>query len=1010
MNNVLSKAKFKLIISGILFLLLIFLINRVNLSPNSILVEFYMPESDSDCRLFYDIGNGFNESDSIVCKIQKSKYTVKAIFFEVPCHKLKTLKIIPATYKGTVIIKSIKISHRFSKLFLNFSLYQWLADDIIRDFKPVNYINDFIKKNDLLYIKSTETDSYLYYTGDLNIVKNTISKKIFFIKIFLYFIGLILSFMLFLLLNFIKTSGKKIHFLAQMFLICMLIIVTCFSLFKIFENLTFDGTKQYNLNYFFINLKSLQYSFISLSVIIMLTLVIEKKLYKHQYVIMAIPLIIILISGKINAFFAVFIFLLANLAAGISVSKYFNSEINTQQIISSIFIGCSINSILIWIALHFKINFTFTYYLFFLLEIFIFRKLLKECLSKINITNQSIHFNWSQKIIFISSCFTLIYTLVPGYLCDDLSIHLYIPKYVAIHGFFNFDPHYIISLDMSIIPKCSYTSVFLMGNEYAVRLLNYVLFYLAFILIETFTRKTFGTRPSFFVVLIVILTPFVLLQISLIFTDSFAFISSLVVFIYFFSIFKFLLNKKSLILYFLLSAFAFLCKQQAVFIIIPTGLVIGYIYIREILVTKKYTIILNLLSGFLCFSIILLPFLLQNYILTGNPLFPWFNEIFKSKWFSGLVTIYDNLNLNWKTIYDITFYGSKYIENINYSFGTFYFIFFPFLPIIFIDKKKIKENSLFLFIFTLSIFLWSHLTHLYIRYFIGIVPIGSIIIALIMDKILLLDIVKNIKVIKYIIIAIFIITFTTNLIYQLNIITIPTPYPIIEVFTQNHTNSSLGYCQTIKKVFDFASIKYGSNSKCLLIGSQAMYFADFDIETISWYHYVNQQEIFFSATNAEELYNNIFIKNKFNFIIMPDALYPPFNSDIFINFKKTLITEFSSGGYILALPGNDSTLKITDKGETKIFIEKIYPSSITAGEDFQLQPNGMSAIAIEGKNFVSGCTIYLNNEPLATAYGNENTISALIAKKFYLEPGLIEIYVKYKNEESNKINIKIINK
>ena len=147
-----------------------------------------------------------------------------------------------------------------------------------------------------------------------------------------------------------------------------------FSVWRIFHNLTFDPSKTWDFNYFFINKETLFYAAISILIILTFFFLFEKALKKGFYILFLTPFII-LISGKGLALIAVSIFALANLGLGIAFYNLFyqSKEIHIQKIIFPLFLGGSINSILIWVGMHFKVNYQVIYYSFFLLQIFIFR-------------------------------------------------------------------------------------------------------------------------------------------------------------------------------------------------------------------------------------------------------------------------------------------------------------------------------------------------------------------------------------------------------------------------------------------------------------------------------------------------------------------------------------------------------------------------------------------------------------------------------------------------------------
>ena len=130
-------------------------------------------------------------------------------------------------------------------------------------------------------------------------------------------------------------------------------------------------------------------------------------------------------------------------------------------------------------------------------------------------------------------------------------------------------PRFIHSLDLGIIPYGSFTSVFLMGGEYAVRIINYSVLFGGFLLIESFARERYGSEVALLTILLCVFTPFLLWEYGVIFIDSFVFLASIVVVVCLVQLVENLENRKGIILFFILSAFAFLCKMQFLFIGIP---------------------------------------------------------------------------------------------------------------------------------------------------------------------------------------------------------------------------------------------------------------------------------------------------------------------------------------------------------------------------------------------------------------------------------------------------------
>lgn len=677
-----------------------------------------------------------------------------------------------------------------------------------------------------------------------------------------------------------------------------------FSVWRIFHNLTFDASKTWDFNYFFVNKETLFYAAVSILIILIFFFLFEKALKKSFYILFLTPFII-LISGKGQALMAVSIFALANLGLGITLYNVFRPprEICVQGIIFPLFLGGSINSILIWIGMHFQVNYQVVYYLFFLFQIFIFRNQLLIAFreKRREIKNE---LSLGEKIIFIAGVFFVFYALVPSYLCDDLIRHLYIPKYVFLNGFWDFDPRFIYSLDLAIIPYGSFTSVFLMGGEYAVRIINYFLIFGGFLLIESFVRERYGSRVALLTTLLCVFTPFLLWELGVIFIDSFVFLASILVCVCLFQSVQNLENGRGIILFFVLSAFAFLCKLQFLFIGIPAGIVLLFCVLKRRIEVRDNSAFYYCFIGLILFLGIIIPFLLHNYIISKNPFFFYFNGIFKSEWFYP-TNFRDDLwhhPLNWKTLYDITFFGSKYIENINYSFGISYFVILIFFPLLFIGREKRGEALIMLFIFVFAIILWFETTNPYFRYFINILPVGSLILALIMDKILEWN---RSKIKHHIIWFLFLVIFAANFICQLATVNVTSPYPLKDTIL--HTYEESGHWYEVKKLFDFAAIKYGKNSQGLLIDSWGLYFADFNIEG-SWpVFYKNMKEIIEASTNPQEMYTYMFVKRKFDFIIMPDR---PENGILYsTEFKEMLNKEFSVSGLALYSPKKERELR-----------------------------------------------------------------------------------------------------
>ena len=99
---------------------------------------------------------------------------------------------------------------------------------------------------------------------------------------------------------------------------------------------------------------------------------------------------------------------------------------------------------------------------------------------------------------------------------------------------------------------------------------------------------------------------------------------------------------------------------------------------------------------------------------TGNPFFPYFNQIFHSKLYD-LGEIRDNLYvhpLTWKVIYDLTFHSHEYLEGMDGSIGISLFLSFP----VFIYAFFTRRNLWIYFLPMIFFFLVTYKYAAYIRY------------------------------------------------------------------------------------------------------------------------------------------------------------------------------------------------------------------------------------------------------------------------------------------------------
>jgi hypothetical protein len=75
-------------------------------------------------------------------------------------------------------------------------------------------------------------------------------------------------------------------------------------------------------------------------------------------------------------------------------------------------------------------------------------------------------------------------------------------------------------------------------------------------------------------------------------------------------------------------------------------------------------------------------------------------------------------------------------------------------------------------------------------------------------------------------------------------------------------------------------------------------------------------------------------------------------------------------------------------------LTKLYPDETKAGQGFNVQPNGKSAIGMTGANFLPGAKLVLNGVAQETNFSDIDRLSAFFDQKFYQQPGRVKATVR----------------
>lgn len=561
--------------------------------------------------------------------------------------------------------------------------------------------------------------------------------------------------------------------------------------------------------------------------------------------------------------------------------------------IMAFYIGIGINAYITWIIMHWPVNYVGTYVLLFLSEIFFFRKHLRTLWSALYPAISS-PLTGDRAVFFVFSTMFLVYALVPTYGGDEMVKHLYIPTFVARNHLFTFDPvSHLFGFDTSIIPLASYVMAFLTGGEFAIRLLNWLLVILTCWIVLQKTSQWFDRRTGVLAMTTAFLTPVMLWITALIFADSFPMLASTLVII---CTLEYIIqdtpNPKHLVIYSIIIPLLVLSKQNGVLVVLAT---LPLIFVKSCIIhyhDHERPRFKGAVLSMALATVVVLPILIHNYIIAGNPVFPFANHFFQSPYFPS-VNFEDG---RWKhplkltSLWDMTFHGRNFSENIDCSIGFSYLIFLPLvlLAIVFAGKKHrhiIYVLSLISLIYVIAQF---KLSIPYLRYFAGAIFPLACLTGISMATILNLP--KR-RFLQYGTWTAMVAVLLANAVATLSTRGgTPQPFPFLAALSGNYQGSTIKEWLILKRSFDYINATRPTTTRCLVF-IRSLAFLNCEADLADWAHPSNNQAIM-AAKTPEEAYDVIFNKLDYDVLVLPDISgIPSIDTPV---FRGLLTREYQS--------------------------------------------------------------------------------------------------------------------
>lgn len=629
------------------------------------------------------------------------------------------------------------------------------------------------------------------------------------------------------------------------------------------------------------------------------------KLLHKDWPILLVPLAMIVGSGHTGALTAVLMQGTAGLALGIPLWRRVCGrgtpyDTSLGGIIIAWYVGVSVNAYITWVALHWKVNYDFVYFAFLLTEILLLRRPLAEVLTAVTEKAKSYRFSPGQWAIVISAIILLPCALTPLYLYDDAARHLFFPKQIALFGKHAFDPSYIWAIDTEVFAQSYFATSYLLGGEYATRLSNFVAAFAAILLIEGYCRRTFGVATALWTTLILVSMPILGTAVSVVHLETLNFLSVAVPMIVMFDTLR-RTECRHVVFFFVMATFAYLYKQQAIFITVPLTALLAAALLSRCVKQGSFRPMIWLVGASLAAAVLISPFFVQNYVLTGNPCFPWLNGVFCSDWFllGNFEGIRFNEKLDFGSLWNLTFHSERFTEGGRFQFGVSFFALACFLPLVFVGGKDLRLKWTITGLFVASVLLWWIVTSPNLRYFVGPLVPCAILFGLAMNT--LWERVRVDRLATTLAEAALAVMLSANIASLLIGTEGSRPYPLFAAFAKRYdrTMNRIGFVENVRRVFSVAASKYGKDSSCLLVESELLCLANQHVEWLHGLNYRNWQA-YLQWKNEEDAFDWIFRKRKFACVIMPDkAAYPLLTS---ARFRDKVQVDFSMAGYLLLVP------------------------------------------------------------------------------------------------------------
>lgn len=391
-----------------------------------------------------------------------------------------------------------------------------------------------------------------------------------------------------------------------------------------------------------------------------------------------------------------YILLSSYLVGNLILCRYLRSDKDSFSI--STLLGLGVYGYVAYLAAFAPINYSGIYSLVLAIPLILRRASLK-CVYKDVITK--LREKSTNKTLDLALCLLVFFyfsiALMPERGHDALVMHLFIPSQIAQNHLWGFDVTRYLWASTPMFGDIIFSIGYMLGGELSARLINFCFAILLAQLVGLHARWAGASETGIkWSSLIFLSTSVIFLENSSLYVDlvwsSFILAGS-------FILLQFLTkegaeNEGQLLICASFLGFALSCKAQTLLVLPPLAILFLISYKHW----SPFCKISTILKASLLFFLIACPPYAASLILTGNPLFPYFNALFRSPlWVAeNFKDTRWNMGVTFDFPYQMTFKSEKYLEGAPGSIGFAWVVLLPVAICIFIIEKNKRIGALLL--------------------------------------------------------------------------------------------------------------------------------------------------------------------------------------------------------------------------------------------------------------------------------------------------------------------------